>query len=166
MKGAKGADEFHGGAGNDYLLVAAGNDALYGDAGNDTLSGADGNDILAGGSGINTLLGGGGADTFVFKTGDFEGGVSKNRTTISDFSHAQGDKIDLTGLDAIAGTAADDAFTLIGSQGFHKLAGELRYEVSGRNVTLLGDTNGDGVADLVILLSNSAGSVTPGDVLL
>ena len=166
MKGGKGADELHGKDGNDLLTGGAGNDTLFGDAGNDTLSGGDGNDVLQGGSGLNTLIGGGGADVFAFKTGDFANGLTKDADLIVDFSHAQGDKIDLSGIDAVAGTPADEAFTLIGSDAFHKVAGELRYEISGKNVLLLGDTNGDGIADVKVLIANASGSLAPGDLIL
>jgi Ca2+-binding RTX toxin-like protein len=166
LKGGKGADEIHAKGGNDLVTGGAGNDTLYGEAGNDTLVGGDGNDVLLGGNGLNVLTGGGGADTFVFRAGDFEGGVTKNSALITDFSRTQGDKLDLRGLDANTATAGDDAFKLIGGDAFHKVAGELRYELSGNTVILLGDTNGDGLADIRIVLTGGAGTISPADILL
>jgi Mg-chelatase subunit ChlD len=78
--------------GNDRLLGGDGNDILFGQGGNDILDGGNGNDILVGGRGNDTLTGGAGADTFVWLKGDV--GTDK----ITDFSHSQGDKLDLSDL--------------------------------------------------------------------
>jgi VCBS repeat-containing protein len=69
-----------------------GNDIIVTGSGDDVLVGGQNNDVLGGGAGNDVLIGGGGADTFVFKPG---GG----HDTILDFSHHQGDKIDLRGYD-------------------------------------------------------------------
>jgi uncharacterized protein YegL len=69
--------------GNDFLNGGDGNDIIYGQSGNDTLRGGAGNDILFGGAG---------KDTFVWKSGDV------GTDTIKDFSHAEGDKLDLSDL--------------------------------------------------------------------
>jgi Ca2+-binding RTX toxin-like protein len=90
LNGTSVADTIHGGAGNDTLYGNAGNDTLSGDSGNDVLIGGAGNDRLDGGAGSDVLTGGPGADVFIYGTGD-------GADTISDFSHADGDRIDLTG---------------------------------------------------------------------
>jgi Ca2+-binding RTX toxin-like protein len=90
--GNTGDDTLSGGAGNDMVTGGAGNDTVNGDAGNDNLMGDAGNDILNGGAGLDIMTGGAGADAFVLNT-------TLNRTTnvdtISDFSSADGDKINL-----------------------------------------------------------------------
>jgi hypothetical protein len=75
---------------------------------------------------------------------DFEAGGSTAATGI--------DRIDLSGIDAVSRTATrDDAFSFIGTGAFTNHAGELRVQVTGDHVAnLLGDTNGDGVADFVL----------------
>ena len=83
------ADLFAGTAGNDTLNGTPADDKIFGGLGNDTLAGNAGNDTLDGGSGIDTLTGGAGSDTFVYSPG-------YGTDTITDFAHAQGDKIDLT----------------------------------------------------------------------
>jgi Ca2+-binding RTX toxin-like protein len=80
---------FNGGSGNDTLIGDDANDYLNGYDGNDSLDGGSGNDTLYGSSGNNTLTGGAGADTFNIYTANF--------TTITDFSHTQGDKIIVRG---------------------------------------------------------------------
>lgn len=58
----------------------------------DTITGGDGHDTLQDGASDDTMTGGGRADTFVF---DEESGDD----TITDFSAAAGDRIDLSGFD-------------------------------------------------------------------
>ncbi len=158
--GGDGNDFLSGGDGNDTIDGDAGNDTLNGDAGNDVLNGGDGNDSLSGGAGNDTLNGEGGADTlsggagadlFVFRPGQLGDGVNMDR--ITDFSSADGDKISLAAIDAKSATAAGDHFTFIGATAFHHIAGELRFEVQGHDTIVMGDTNGDGVADFSIALT-------------
>jgi Ca2+-binding RTX toxin-like protein/20S proteasome alpha/beta subunit len=89
LHGTSVADAIHGNLGNDTIWGNDGNDSLFGDAGDDTLFGGAGNDYLDGGTGNDTLTGGPGSDTFHFAPGCAA-------DTITDFSHAEGDKIDLT----------------------------------------------------------------------
>lgn len=151
VSGGDGNDVVGGDAGADTIVGDAGNDSLNGDDGNDVLSGGDGTDRISGGTGADTMTGGAGADSFVFRPGDVGFGATADR--ITDFSTADGDKIDLNALDAKSATTANDAFTFIGALAFHKVAGELRFEVQGHDTVVMGDTNGDGVADFTITLS-------------
>ncbi|MFM7785843.1 MAG: pre-peptidase C-terminal domain-containing protein, partial [Gammaproteobacteria bacterium] len=92
LAGQGGADTLAGSDGGDTLEGGLGADLLRGDAGNDTLRGGDGGDRLAGGAGKDQLQGGIGADRFLFDTAL---SVATNIDTISDFSRAQGDAIQL-----------------------------------------------------------------------
>ena len=151
-----------GGAGTDTLASI---ENLVGSAFADTLRGSAGTNRLAGGRGGDTLTGGTGADVFAYaSTLDSTAGAFDR---ITDFSRSAGDKIDLKAVDAIAGTPRlNDAFTWIGSEAFHGVAGELR-EVAARGggSFLYGDTNGDKAADLVIFVASST-PVLPSDILL
>jgi VCBS repeat-containing protein len=140
LYGNRFANVLNGGDGNDYL-EGAGDD--------DTLLGGKGNDILNGGKGVDQLSGGQGADTFMFIKGD-TGKTADTADTILDFLSGV-DKIDLTEIDANAKTndIVED-FTFIGNAAFHKVAGELHYEVDGSGLHLSGDWNGDGKADFMI----------------
>ena len=53
------------------------------------------------------------------------------------------------------GVAGNQAFHLIAT-GFTGAAGELRVRVSGSDLIVLGDVNGDGVSDVSILVKNVA----------
>ena len=80
----------------------------------------------------------------MFGPGDSPVGSSVD--TITDFSHAQADQIDLHLIDAING-GADDAFSFIGSAAFSHTAGELHYVAVSGGLMVSGDVNGDGLAD-------------------
>lgn len=152
LNGTSGADVMNGLAGNDKLNGYAGKDALSGGGGSDTLDGGNGADMLHGGTGKDILIGGGGADRFTFKsTADAGKGTAQDQ--IRDFSRAQGDKIDLSGIDAHSGKAGNQAFSFIGSKGFSGTPGQLRYA----DGHVSGDVNGDKVADFQIDIVNNHG---------
>jgi Ca2+-binding RTX toxin-like protein len=127
-----------------------GNDKIYGFAGDDTINGGDGNDQIFGYGDADTLTGGAGADRFWFTTA-IDSRVS-SFDTITDFTRAQNDKIDMSLLDANSGVAGDQAFNFVGIAAFTHTAGELRYEQSGGDTYIYGDMNGDGTADLMVKL--------------
>ncbi|HEY8611024.1 MAG TPA: calcium-binding protein, partial [Roseomonas sp.] len=125
--------------------------------GNDRLDARAGNDVLVGGLGKDTLIGGTGADTFLFSSiAEAGNGVLGNtaRDTIADFTSAQNDKIDLSGIDAITG-GTQDSFTFIGTGDFTGVAGQLRYVQEGGNTIVEGDVDGAGGADFQIQLTGT-----------
>lgn len=148
INGRGGADFLAGGGGDDILLGGGGNDKLLGGDGDDILDGGAGKDILVGGRGTDTLTGGAGADMFVFSS-RHDSSVN-NPGVITDFSRNQGDRIDLRAIDANTKSAGDQAFKFIGTDGFHKKAGELRYEKKSGDTLVFADVNGDGKADFSV----------------
>ncbi|HEV2817907.1 MAG TPA: calcium-binding protein [Allosphingosinicella sp.] len=134
----------------------AGNDAIYGGGGDDRIDGGAGDDRLQGDGGTDRLTGGAGADIFAFQAiGDSVGYAMRSDgrkvapDSITDFASGL-DRIDLSGIDAVAGTAANDAFTFIGTTAFSHHAGELRFEIHDGNALISADVDGDGLADLQI----------------
>lgn len=111
LDGGAGNDTLYGGAGFDYLVGGPGNDRLIGGTLDDALLGRTGNDILYGGSGNDRLTGFGfGPNEFDILTGGIEkdtfvlGDINsvyhlvQGYATITDFSLAQTDKIQIKGL--------------------------------------------------------------------
>jgi serralysin len=143
-------NELRGNNGDNVLSGMDGNDILYGFAGNDTLLGGNGNDWLFGYGDADTLTGGAGSDSFWFATAIDSRPASYD--TITDFSSAEGDKINLSKLDANTIQANDQAFAFIGTSAFTHSAGELRYEQLSGATYVYGDTNGDGTADFMVKL--------------
>lgn len=160
------ASQNTGGAGTDYLSSI---ENLVGSNYGDTLGGDANANRLTGGRGADNLTGLGGADVFVF-TSKLDS-QSSGYDTIADFSHAQGDKIDLSAIDAKDGIGdpirTNDAFTWIGSDAFHGISGELReVAVRGGGYWLYGDTNGDKTADLVIFVNSGTPPLPNSDIVL
>ncbi|UZE21233.1 M10 family metallopeptidase C-terminal domain-containing protein [Pseudomonas sp. B21-056] len=116
------------GTGNALDNVLTGNAAsntLNGGAGNDQLDGGAGNDLLIGGIGTDTLNGGAGADRFVFSALN-ELGIGDARDVILDFNRLQGDKLDLSKLDANSLATGLNKFSFIDAADFSG-AGQLRF---------------------------------------
>lgn len=176
------ADTIDGGAGSDVLYGDASYFKNYTDIGQigfdgsfsivedeegfgDTLNGGAGKDKLIGGLGADMLTGGNGADKFIYESTADSGVGTGNRDIVTDFSHAQADKIDLHLIDADTTQAHDQAFHLGGASFTHS-AGELIQFADGQGHTILaGDTNGDGQADFEIQLDH-APVLVAGDFVL
>ena len=147
-----------GSAFNDTIYGDSANNTLNGGAGDDRLNGGAGNDIIIGGAGRDSITGGAGADTFVFQSvGDFAALTADIRYSdkIDDFSHAQGDKIDLSGLGSLA-FIGTNAFSASG-------VAEVRY-LQGNATSVQIDVNGDGIIDHVLQLN--ATPLVIGDFIL
>lgn len=163
INGNAGHNSLNGGAGNDRIMGASGNDTLNGGDGNDVINGGIGNDLLIGNigndrifgsTGADRMAGNAGADSFVFTALSDSTVSAAGRDTISDFTRAQQDRIDLSALDANARVAGNQAFNYLGDAAFTGQAGEL----SARNITggtlISGDVNGDRIADFALLLDD------------
>ncbi len=87
------------------------------------------------------------------------------RDTIFDFSHVQGDKINLSSIDASAATTGDQSFLFKGTAAFSGAKGELRYDKQTSDTYVYGDINGDKKADFAIHLDDAVTFVA-GDFLL
>lgn len=152
---------FDGGAGYDTLAMGGGNDTAIGGAGDDSLSGGEGRDRLIGGTGKDQLSGGAGGDHFVFLKLTDSTAVTAGRDTIRDFHHAQGDKIDLSAIDAnVNTTTTNEAYSFrTAAQGFSGVAGQVTYVVMTGGVRVLADSDGNGLADFSIVVRGVAGLV-------
>lgn len=137
---------------NDTLSGNGTGNRLVGAKGDDILHGRGGNDRLVGGPGADRMTGGPGADTFTFNHVSDSPASKAGRDHITDFSATQGDHIDLSAIDANAGTSGDDAFTFIGAAAYSGTLGELRFTHGSINGVVHGDVNGDGVDDFQIFL--------------
>ncbi len=133
------------------VYTGTGTFAGTGNADANAITGGARADTLRGGGGADTLTGGGGADRFVLS--DATQSPVATPITIADFSTADGDRIDLSGMDANSATPANDSFTFIGTALFSGVAGEVRIQAVGADLQVLGDLNGDGTADFAITLT-------------
>lgn len=130
----------------------------------DKLTGLTGNDTLIGGMGKDTLTGGDGSDIFKFDSRSETGITSKLADIITDFSHTQGDRIDLSDMDANAVLKGNQSFTFIGDKIFSKNhPAELRFDA--KTHTLYGNTDNDSAAEFAIVL-NGVKSLVVDDFIL
>lgn len=133
---------------------------LIGGEFDDFLTGNGAANRLVGGLGRDELRGKGGNDVFVFRSADESGTSAATRDVILDF--ATGDLIDLSLIDANAGTAGDQAFTTILAPGTaFTQAGQLRFQ----NGVLFGNTDSDAAAEFSIQLVGVT-SLSLGDFIL
>jgi Ca2+-binding RTX toxin-like protein len=180
--GGGNADIIYGNAAANHIFAGGGADQIFGLGGNDVLvaggqgsqlHGGDGNDTLDGGTGDNDFYGGPGRD--ILTAGNFsgQGAVQKifhfesvtdsgvtaaTRDIITDFGSGSGPGttgcfIDLSVIDAIKGTPANDDFTFIGESKWHHVAGELRYVSTQTQTIVEADVNGDAKVDFSIALN-------------
>jgi len=162
LDGGAGKDKLKGEAGADDLYGESGADKLKGGADDDYLDGGKGKDMLWGDDGADLLHGGGGKDKFIVT--DIAQSTPEAPDTILDFILGK-DVIDLRKIDARPDSGGDDGFRFIGKLDFSGREGQLRYEYSGGNTIVQGDTDGDGTADMAIVLVGKL-ALTDGDFLL
>jgi Ca2+-binding RTX toxin-like protein len=161
-----GADMIFGGAGSDTLDLSALTGGVTVDLGAYTpigtvraagvtdhligvenVIGSTGADVIKASLGINVMTGGDGEDIFVFVSAG-----TANGDVITDFR--PGDKIDLSGIDAMVGTNGNQSFTL--SDVATTAAGNLVIRevatADGVDTIIDGFTDGDADADFSITL--------------
>lgn len=141
------------------LIGSSFSDRLTGSNIANRIDGGAGDDVISGGGAADLLIGGLGADRFTFAAvGDSK---PEFYDVIDDFSAAQGDKIDLSALDANTKMAGNQAFSLIDR--FTKHAGELMISAEDGGWLIEADMNGDGRADFGIHV-HSTGAPTLNDL--
>ena len=119
-----------------------------------TIFGSGGGDVLWDGGGLDVFQGAGGRDQFVFLSANDSSAAKPD--TILDFA---GDLINLASFDIDRTTAGIQHFDYIGGRFFSGTAGELRF----RGGRLEGDVDGDGDADLAVILMNRGALVAALD---
>ncbi|NGM21574.1 bifunctional metallophosphatase/5'-nucleotidase [Roseomonas stagni] len=160
--GGADADTLDGGNDADLLLGEGGADLLLGGAGTDRLHGGSGNDTLVGGAGADAMVGDAGADVFRFLA--YADSVTET-DRIFDFSQAQGDRIDLSFIDADAVAAGDQAFVFGGASFVGGGVASIRVRDFGTITQVQVDDGSGGAAEMVIRLLGSH-ALTASDFIL
>jgi Ca2+-binding RTX toxin-like protein len=149
--GGDNDDQLTGGGGADRLFGGSGDDHLYGGSSADVLAGGSGKDWLFGNYGADRLTGNGGADMFVFTQRSDSTVAAKARDIITDFSHQDGDQINLS-FDTGGGPIPGSNLSFIGAKTFSHHAGEVRDFVYDGNTIVQVDATGDAKADFELIL--------------
>ena len=106
--------------------------------------------MLEGLYGADVLVGRDGADRFVYRS-DYDSSPTA-RDIILDFSRAQGDKVDLAGIDAKVHATGNQAFTFVDQSQFTG-EGQLRFfQLNGDTIIEANTDNSVPGADMVIVL--------------
>ena len=150
--GEYGGDTLRGGEGHDVLIGDFFANRYFqpvvytnNPPNDDVLMGGPGNDYMMGGLGADVLQGGAGSDRFVVTHTDISARVRAKSSSQRGLTSTCGayrrassyatptsdrDAIDLSEIDAVTATLANDAFTFIGTAAFSG-AGQLRYQPAG-----------------------------------
>jgi Ca2+-binding RTX toxin-like protein len=143
-------------------VILTGIEKLVGTASNDVLTGSSDasnrNNILVGGGGADILTGLSGADVFQFNAVS-DSVVGTGHDTITDFHHLEGDRLDLSRMDANVATTGDQAFSWFDDGQYHANGLWLSGGV------LHGDVDGIAGADFEIALTGVT-SLSSSDFLL
>ena len=142
------------------LSGSAYHDHLLGTTGANRLDGGAGDDTLFGGGGVDTLVGGAGGDDFVWSAITQSPLAAKD--IVSDFSHAQGDQLDLSLIDANTALGGDQAFVFIGSAAF---GGDATAQLRYAGGVLYGSVDADSDAEFAVVLTG-APALVAGDFIL
>ena len=129
------------GMGLENLILLGGGDLSgVGNELSNTIEGNAGANRLTGGFGLDQLKGNAGADVFVWEDVSETGATASTADRVLDFSAAQGDRIDLSAIDAIKATAENDQFQFVGAGAFTG-AGQIRVFKSGSVLYIQGNTD-------------------------
>lgn len=145
----------------DYGATGSVSQHIEGTAGSEPIVGGASADVIIGHGGADILTGGAGADTFTYNVGDSS--ISQ-LDIITDFFHAQGDRIDLHNIDAKPGNLlVNDDFQFVGTaQPINP--GQVGYTWV-QDYTLVVAHMGGGVPDLVLALQGHI-SLSASDFIL
>ncbi|WP_308813905.1 M10 family metallopeptidase C-terminal domain-containing protein [Sphingomonas sp. GV3] len=128
-----------------------------GSAGSEWLQGLGGDDRLTGHEGADVLTGGAGSDTFVYLTRTDSGNTRSSEDLVSDFSQAEGDRIDLSALSV----QRPLLFNGIGTPAVGQVG--VRYD-NGETLVQI-NLSGSGAPDMIIRLTGLV-SLTSNDFVL
>ena len=183
LYGQAGDDGISGGGGDDQIVDTVGNNTISAGAGNDhvvgsgTVNGDAGDDDLSG-YGTTVLRGGAGHDHLHCGTGAQR--LDYNATSEDDpspqsplhlteiifgFNGADGDRLDVSTIDANLTVAGNQAFTFVGNTPVDR-AGEIGLLVSGGVTYIVAETDGVGGSDLYLQTSQTVGAWAQADFIL
>lgn len=178
LRGGDGADILYGDVYSDrsHMILTAATDVM-----DDVLGGGAGNDVLHGGAGADLMDGGTGADRFIVanlneSTPDapdiilnFNGDAVAEAALLGLASYAtrgaEGDRIDLSEIDASTLATGNGGFTFIGTDAFSG-PGQVRYQASGAVTLIEANVDATLAADLRIQVNIANYAFTAYDFIL
>ena len=145
FEGSARKDEMRGDDGSNNFMGLGGNDRFWGGADVDSITGGVGKDMIEGGAGGDLMVGSTGADRYIYKAvSDSTPGAGGDYIELD-----QGDRIDLSAIDAKAGQGGDQAFQVIGTSAFTG-EGQIRFSEGAGSTSIEINTSGSSGAEMVI----------------
>jgi autotransporter-associated beta strand protein len=143
-----------------------GTDVIVGSNLVDDINGGSDIDKIRGGGGADVLAGGSGADVFKYRNAS-DSGLGAAADIITDFVSGT-DRINLTRIDTNPFLAGDQNFVFVDTVAFtNNGIAQIRWVDLGADLRIEADINGDGAADMHILLQGAgAGVLTAADFVL
>ena len=166
VNGTSGTDIIKSGTGVHIVNAGDGNDQIRGGTSADTINGGAGDDKIIGNTGADVITGGSGSDQFRYLfAGDTLLGAGAD--LITDYEIGM-DRLNFSLFDTNSSLAGIQGFAFVGNAAFSGGgAAQLRYTNSGGDLLVQADIDGDGVADMEIILQGLGGAaLTAGDFIL
>ena len=166
VNGTSGVDIIKCGTGVHIINSGDGVDQIRGGTSADTINAGAGNDKIIGFTGADIITGGTGNDQFRYLLAS-DSGLGAGADRITDYTIG-GDKLNFSGLDTNAGLAGIQGFAFVGNGAFSGGGtASIRYTNSGADLLVQADVNGDGIADMEIILQGlNGGTLTAADFIL
>jgi Ca2+-binding RTX toxin-like protein len=166
VNGTSGIDIIKCGTGVHIINAGDGVDQIRGGTSADTINGGAGNDKIIGFTGADIITGGTGNDQFRYLLTS-DSGLGAAADWITDFTIG-GDRLNFLAIDTDAITLGDQGFAFVGNGAFSGGgAASIRYTNSGVDLLVQADVNGDGIADMEIILQGlNGGTLTAADFIL
>jgi microcystin-dependent protein len=166
INGSSGADVIICGSAQHTINGGAGIDRIDGGSAADTINGGLDGDKITGRGGADILTGGDGSDVFKYDA-IADSGIGSAADRITDYAVGV-DRLNFKDIDPDGVTAGDQAFTFIGAAAFGATGvAQIRYLTAGADIIVQADANGDGAADMEIILQGIGGqTLTVGDLVL
>lgn len=141
--GTGGGKDIFGTFGADDITGTAASERIFGLLGNDDILGGAGDDTIYGGSGSDFLWGEAGADAFGFDFARESPWKARRFDVLMDFNSAEGDKIDLSGIDANFLKFGNQTFRFEGSGNGYAGRGQIDYNFYNGDTRVFGYTDRD-----------------------
>ena len=166
VNGTSGIDIIKCGTGVHIINAGDGVDQIRGGTSADTINGGAGNDKIIGFTGADIITGGTGNDQFRYLLAS-DSGMGAAADRITDFTIG-GDRLNFSAIDTDAITPGDQGFAFVGNGAFSGGGtASIRYTNSGADLLVQADVNGDGIADMEIILQGlNGGTLTATDFIL
>jgi predicted extracellular nuclease len=166
VNGTSGTDIIKSGAGVHVINAGDGNDQIRGGTSADIINGGTGDDKIIGNTGADMITGGTGSDQFRYFLAS-DSGLGAAADVIIDYEIGV-DQFNFSLFDTNPVLAGIQGFAFVGNAAFSGGgAAQLRYTNSGADLLVQADIDGDGIADMeIILQGQSGGTLTAADFIL